>query len=273
MTSGMRSYMTQPLFLSEVERTRHPSGLTLVSRRAFARDFPYKPGEHNVFGGPSTKGKTTLAFDLMEYVCTPECPGYVAQSKPDDKVTRERGQQLGFRTVSEWPPTPKLNEVKAFGGQKPPGYIVVPPFGNLADDMDRCAELTERLLMERYSAGADPRRRRPGVLVMDDTMVKAKILHQDHNMVTILAMGAAMGLGMWIFVQRPAGSGNTALWGYENATHIFLAKGGDAQMRKRYSEILGEYGPIAIPVLNQLEAYQFLYYHTSEGYLCIVDAK
>lgn len=265
--------MTQPLFLSEVERTQHESGLTIVARRAFARDYPYEPGDHTVFGGPSTHGKTTLAFDLMEYICSPNWPGYVAQSKPDDKVTRERGAALGFRTVSEWPPGPKLGEVRMFGGQKPNGYIVVPHFGNLAEDMERCAELTEKLLMERYAAGADRRRRKPGILMMDDTMVKARMMGQDSNMVTILAMGSAMGLGLWIFVQRPADSGRTALWGYENAKHIFLSKGGDAAMMKRYSEILGEHGPIAKEVLPTLKPFQFLYRHQVHGYLCIVDAK
>lgn len=265
--------MTQPLFLSEVERTRHESGLILVSRPAFARDFPYKPGEHAVYGGPSTRGKTTLAFDLMEYICSPDWPGYVAQSKPDDKVTRERGIELGFRTVSEWPPPPRLQEIRAFGGEKPNGYIVVPPFGNLNEDMDRCAVLTEALLMERYSAGADRKRRKPGILMMDDTMVKAKMMGQDGNMVTILAMGGAMGLALWVFIQRPADSGRTALWAYENATHIFLTKGGDKQMMKRYMEILGEHGPLASQVIPNLKSFQFLYYHRNEGYLCIVDAK
>lgn len=265
--------MTQPLFLSEVERTQHTSGLTLVTRRAFVRDFPYEQGEHTVFGGRSTGGKTSLAFDLMEYICTPDWPGYVAQSKPDDRVTRERGAQLNFRTVSEWPPMPKLGEVKAFGGQKPSGYIVVPHFGSLHEDMERCAVLTETLLMERYSAGADSKRRKPGILMMDDTMVKAKMMGQDSNMVTILAMGGAMGLALWVFIQRPADSGRTALWAFENATHIFLTKGGDKQMMKRYMEILGEHGPLALQVLPTLAEYQFLYYHRVKGYLCIVDAK
>lgn len=265
--------MRQPLFLSEVERTEHPSGLTLVSRRAFARDMPYEAGEHAVFGGPSTRGKTTLAFDCMEYICNPSFPAYVAQSKPEDKVTRERGQQLGFRFVSEWPPPPKLQEVKAFGGQKPPGYVVAPHFGDLENDMEACAAITEKLLLERYATGADRKKRLPGILVMDDTMVKAKLMGQDANMVMMLAMGGAMGLGLWAFVQRPADSGRTTLWAYENATHLFFTKGGDRKMMLRYMEILGEHGPIAREVIPQLQSYQFLYHHRVEGYLCIVDAK
>jgi hypothetical protein len=167
----------------------------------------------------------------------------------------------------------KLGEIKVFGGEKPSGYIVAPPFGDLNEDLERCAVLTDKLLMERYASGADRKRRKPGILLMDDTMVKAKMMGQDQNMVTILAMGGAMGLGEWIFVQRPADSGRTALWGFENATHLFFTKGGDDRMLKRYSEILGEHGRIATQVIPQLRSYEFLYFHRVEGYLCIVGAK
>lgn len=267
--------MTQPLFRSEVERFVRPDGITVVNRQPFARSFShiYKPGHHCVFGGPSTHGKTTLAFDLMACICTPNFPGYCAQSKPDDDVTVQRGAELHFRTVSEWPPPTKLGEMAAFGGQKPSGYIVAPHFGNLNEDMDRCAALTGKLLMERYSTGADPKKRKPGILMMDDTMVKAKLMGQDSNMVTIIAMGSALGLGMWVFVQRPADSGRTALWGFENAKHLFLTKGGDRQMLKRYAEILGEHGPLAMQVIPTLGKFEFLYVNRDEGYMCIVGAN
>jgi len=263
--------MTTPLFESEREISIRDDGITVVERRAFAAHyFDYRPGEHVVFGGPSTRGKTTLAFDLLEYVATADFPAFVAVSKPSDPVTSERGQALGFRRVSEWPPPVKIQEL--FGGQKPRGYIVWPPFGDLNTDMERCAEITEKLLMERYAHGAS-RKNKGGILVMDDTMIKAKIMGLDKPMVTILAMAGAMKLGLWIFVQKPTDSGRTTLWGFEMATHLFFTRGGDERMLTRYVEIVGDKGMVVKQIIPSLGPYQFLYVHKVNGTMCIVDAK
>jgi len=263
--------MTSPVFRSDVTEYPHASGLTVFARVPFCRDrFHYKPGEHIVFGGPSTHGKTSLAFDLLEWIVTPDFQAYLAVSKPSDPVTLQRGVELNFRIVPDWPPAPKLQEM--MGGTKPSGFLVWPPFGDLHADMQRCADVTERLLMDRYTAGAS-RKNKGGILVMDDTMVKAKIMGLDKPMVTILAMAGAMKLGIWIFVQKPTDSGRTTTWGYEQATHLFFTKGGDERMLRRYVEILGENGPAAKKVIPTLEHYQFLYVHKVEGWMCIVDAK
>jgi hypothetical protein len=244
----------------------------LIQRQAFCRDyFHYQAGEHVVFGGPTTHGKTTLAFDCMEYICTPDFPAYLAVSKPQDPVTARRGIELGFRRVEDWPPQPKLQEMTGITA-KPKGYLIWPRFGNLNEDMERCADVTSRLLMERYAHGAS-RRNKGGILVMDDTMVKAKIMGLDREMVTILAMAGAMKLGLWIFVQKPTDSGRTTTWGYEQATHLFFTKGGDDRMLRRYVEILGEHGAIARKIIPTLKPYEFLYVHKVEGYMCIVGAK
>lgn len=263
--------MTVPLFDSDQETYARPDGVTVIRRKTFAREyFPYNGGEHVVFGGPSTRGKTTLAFDLLEYVCTSDFPAYIAVSKPRDPVTQRRGAELNYRRVTDWPPPPKIQEM--LGGKKPSGYLVWPPFGDLETDMERCAAITEKLLMERYTAGAS-KKNTGGVLMMDDTMIKAKIMGQDKNMVTILAMAGAMKLGMWVFVQKPTDSGRTAVWGYEQATHLFFTKGGDEQMLRRYAEIIGENGKAARQIIPTLKPYEFLYVHKVEGYMCIVGAN
>ena len=259
------------MFDDERESYIREDGMTVIARRPFARNyFAYKPGQHAVFGGATTNGKTTLAFDLLEYTATPDLPAFVAVSKPSDPVTARRGTELGYRRVTEWPPPKKLGEM--FGGQKPSGYLVWPPFGDMDSDMERCAAITERLLMDRYSHGAS-RKNTGGILVMDDTMVKAKLMGQDRPMVTILAMGGAMKLGLWIFVQKPTDSGRTTLWGYENASHLFFTRGGDARMLARYAEIIGENGPTARKVIPTLDHYQFLYVDKVTGHMCIVDAQ
>ena len=241
-------------------------GLLVVPRQLFgARYFHYKPGEHVVFGGPSTKGKTRLAFDCAQYVISPRDPLYVAQSKPRDKETDAGAEKLGLRIVPDWPVSP---QVKELWEGKPNGYVIRPKFGNINTDMHRCAEITARLLADRYTAGVKGKR---GILMMDDTMVKAKILGLDNQMVTIIAMAGAMGIGEWVFVQKPTDSGKITLWAYENAIHCFFTKGGDARMLERYSEIAGENGKILRQAIPTLTEYQFLYLHKYEGWICIVD--
>lgn len=263
--------MTTPLFEDEREFIIRDDGMTVFTRQAFARNyFDYDPGEHVVFGGPTTRGKTTLAFDLMEYIVNPDFMAYVAVSKPNDPVTAKRGPEIGLRRVSEWPPPKKIQDM--LGGKKPSGYVVWPKFGDLNTDMERCADITRRLLMERYSYGASAKAK-GGILVMDDTMIKAKIMHLDSEMVTILAMAGAMKLGLWVFVQKPTDSGRTAVWGYEQSTHLFFTKGGDEQMLKRYVEIIGENGPVAKKVIPTLGPYEFLYIHKVTGSMCIVGAR
>lgn len=250
--------------------TRRPDGLWVFSRAEFGQyRFDYNDGEHVVFGGPSTRGKTRLAFDLLTYVASPDLPAYVAVSKPDDYETATQGARLGFRRVSEWPPPPKVSEIM---NGKPSGYLVWPPMGDINSDVQVCARLTRDLMEHTYAGGV---KHKHAILLMDDTMVKAKVLGLDGHMVTILAMAGAMGIGLWIFVQKPTDSGRTPLWGFENATHLFMTKGGDERMLKRYMEIAnaGEYGPTLARAIPTLEPYQFVYLHKYNGHICIVDAQ
>jgi hypothetical protein len=83
-----------------------------------------------------------------------------------------------------------------------------------------------------------------------------------------------MDIGEWVFVQKPTDSGRTTLWGFEQAIHLFLTKGGDARMLARYGEIIGaEHGVMAKKVIPTLGSFEFLYVHKTEGFMCIVGAK
>lgn len=266
--------MESPLWVEDMDSYPRGDGVVHIARRPFARDyFAYKPGGHVVFGGASQHGKTTMAMDLAEYIATPDFPFYLAQSKPRDPVTERRSKELGFRTVNEWPPPTKLQEMSLFGGQKPRGYVVKIAFGDLRTDMQRSAEVTSKLIMERYASGAS-RKNSGGVLMMDDTMVKAKIQGLDNQMVTILAMAGAMDIGLWTFVQKPTDSGRTTLWAYEQSDQMFITSGGDERMLKRYSEIIGgNDGKIAMKVIPSLKEYEFLYVDKPNRYMCVVGAS
>src|SRR5579859_6795830 len=118
------SQWTNPRMASSLlgQKLYEQYGLTVFPRKIFAANyFTYKGGQHCVFGGPSKRGKTELAFDLLAEVATPSLPAYVAVSKPTDPVTKTRGEQLHFRFVHDWPVPRKVNEL--WDG-RPRGYVI-----------------------------------------------------------------------------------------------------------------------------------------------------
>jgi len=259
---GERTYISEEM-----------AGLTVYPRKTFMHEIfgpIYKGGQHVVFGGPSKYGKTELAFDLLSVVATPELPAYVAVSKPTDKVTLERGKELHFRFVRDWPTTRKVQEL--WEG-RPRGYVIWPSFGDINADFGNAAAVTARLMADRYTASARGKKHSAGILMMDDTMVKAKVMGLDNQMVTILAMAGAMEIGLWVFVQRPSDSGRTPLWAFENGDHFFFGKGGDMRMLYRYMQIGagGDNAMVIQEVVPKLEKYQFVYMNSEM--ICIVDKK
>lgn len=251
------------------EAYRRDDGIWVIPREEFASQrFDYKPGQHVVFAGPTQRaGKTTLAFKLLEYVATPELPAYVAVCKPTDKVSSSEGARLGFRRVSEWPVPPRVKEM--WDG-KPPGYLVWPKFGDMNSDVERASRVTAQLLGNVYTNGV---KNKKAILVLDDTVVKSKILGLDREMTTIIAMAGAMGIGGWFFVQKPTDAGRTALWSYPNAEHVFLSKDPEKRNRVRYNEIGGFDSNVVYNAMQSLRPYQFLYLERTHGYMCVVDSQ
>lgn len=258
--------MTQLLTINKYQR---PDGLWVMKRDYFAsRLFTYKMGQHVVFAGPTQRaGKTTLAFKLLEYVATPKTPAYVAVSKPRDKVSSEEGQRLGFRKIDDFPITPKMSEM--WDG-KPAGYLVWSDMKDPLTAMDNAENLTRKLIRTVYSDGAKGKR---CILVLDDTVTKSKVLHLDNDMVMIITMSGAMGVGGWFFVQKPTDVGRTALWSYPNAEHVFISKDPEKRNRVRYNEIGGFDSDQIYAAQNTLKPFQFLYLERSHGYMCVIDSE
>jgi energy-coupling factor transporter ATP-binding protein EcfA2 len=245
-------------------------GMAVFNRHEFCQNrFPFQKGEHVVFGGPTQRGKTTLAFELVRHIAKPDYPAYVGVSKPDDETTIKYGKLLGYRRITEFPPTKRVAELKIFDGP-PSGYLVWPQFGNIDMDIPNATRVHGKLLKQTYADGA---KGKACILIMDDTMIKAKIQNLDGQMVTILAMAGAMDISLWIFVQKPTDSGRTTVWGYEQATHLFFTKGGDKKVLERYAEIAGDKGEIVKRVLPTLSPFEFLYVHKYDNFICIVGAE
>lgn len=242
-------------------------GFSVIPRKEFARSyFDYRSGQHVVFAGPSQNGKTSMAFDLLEFCATEDVPAYVLVSKPRDPVTEKRGKELGYPRVAEGLPKRSIGQVVR--QERPKGHLIWPKFGNMATDVQNASRVTSDFLSEVYAQGA---KNKKAILVLDDTYLKAKVLGLDRQMTTIHAMAGAMGIGAWTFVQKPTGAGETPLMAYGAAEHLFLFREPDKRSRERYGEIGGVDPKIVEAAVMRLGRYQSLYIKRTERYMCIVD--
>jgi hypothetical protein len=243
----------------------------VISRPEFAQHhFDYHPGDHVVFGGPTQiSGKTQLALDLLGEVATVDCPAYVGVSKPKDKVTTHYAAKYDWKIVREWPPPKGLKE---FFGKKYSGYVVWPHFGDLYADREHVQQVLGSMISERYGASAKSKKSKYGILVMDDTRDKSKVVRLDYEMSTVLAMAGAMGLGEWCFVQKGSQQGDTALMAYPNAAHVFLFKDPTTRGSSYYGDIGGVDPAYIEGVLTNLAPRQALYIGRRGPVVCIVDS-
>lgn len=266
---GSRNPDGNPIDEAEVSKAyQRPDGIWVFPRNEFCtKRFVYKAGQHVVYAGPTQRGKTTLAFKCLEPVATPSLPAYVIVSKPMDPVTRRECERLGYEEHSSWPPKAKVSDIWA---DKPSGFVIWPKFGDVNSDVERAADVSRAVINDRYAQGVKGKK---GILVLDDTVVKSMVLKIDTEMTTIITMAGAMGLGAWVFVQKPTGAGKTALWSYGACEHAFLFNDPDKRNRQRYDEIGGFDPHLVEKVTLSLSPYQCLYLKRTGGHMCIVDSK
>lgn len=244
-------------------------GIWVIPRtEAVEQRIDIKPGQHVVFGGPTQNGKTELAFAILEHTATPEEPALVSVSKPKDPVTSKWGKKLGYRRTPDWPPQSRMRDV--FPENRPSGFLVWPDMSDPATAMENAQRSTRNLIDHAYSAGA---KNKKCFLILDDTVTKSKVLGLDKEMVKVLTMSGAMGVGGWFFVQKPTGSGDTAIWSFSQSDHLFIARDPDKRNRERYTEIGGFDSKEVERISGTLERYQFLYLERAHRYMCIIDSK
>src|ERR1700733_10162340 len=125
-------------------------GTWVFQRDEFGKErWTYKRGQHVVFAGPTQNGKTELAFVLLEYTASPQCPAFVAVCKPKDPTTAKWGEKLSYRRTPTYPPPVKLKEV--FPDQRPNGYLFWPDMNNSATAVDNATKITRDLINGAYT--------------------------------------------------------------------------------------------------------------------------
>jgi energy-coupling factor transporter ATP-binding protein EcfA2 len=206
-----------------------------VPRRDFVEDFGrnYHPGQHVTFLGPSGRGKTRLAGQLLLSVRKhhPEITAVLLHGKIKgrDSTIEQLSKASGYPIVTHWPPR-GLRARRQMKNSR--GVIVRPlerPEGSVKEENALLAKEYKSAIHRGYHAP----RKAPVIIVADEA-------HQTHNDLKLMQdcegplMRGRPVCGMWSLVQRGR---YVSYHVYDQAEHVFIFYDPDRDNQKRYSEI------------------------------------
>jgi energy-coupling factor transporter ATP-binding protein EcfA2 len=100
----------------------------VIPRREFLHDFgkDYRPGQHVSFFGPTGRGKSTLCYQCLQQVISPDQQviSLHGKIKGRDPVVGRASKQLNLRVVPELPSESRMRYDRKY--KKYNGYLVVP---------------------------------------------------------------------------------------------------------------------------------------------------
>lgn len=207
----------------------HPP-VAVIPRVEFIKKFgeEFHSGQHVTFLGPTQRGKTTIALQLLSRCISPERRGYILAGKPTgrDPTMEAAPEELNMRQISQWPPEWQ------YGDKKKNGFVLH-PLGKPTDDADAEDVKLERnfrsALKNLYAS------RKPVVVVVDETAHVYDYLKIKKPYEASLMRGAPT-VSMWSLIQRGR---NISYHAYNAPEHIFIFFDPDASNRERYGEIGG----------------------------------
>jgi hypothetical protein len=251
------------------DRTSEYGEIDVVSRKTFLDEWDYSAGQHLTMLGPTQRGKTTLAIELLNRSISPQLKAVILAGKPPgrDKTMAGAANKLNLRIVEEWPPTPQ------WGDKKRNGYVLRPRHTMKDSEKDN-ANLRyqfKHAIQDTYASS------KPRILVADEAyhiQVTMKLKAQTED---ILMRGAPV-VGCWSLLQRGR---FVSYLVYDSPEHIFIYYDPDRTNQKRYAEIGGvdpEYVERVVATLKMRTATggkntisEALYIRRSGPQLCIVD--
>ena len=249
-----------------------------VSRKEFVRDFAknYKPGQHVTFIGPSGRGKSKLAGQLLIAVLAVHkmITALILHGKIKgrDKTIADLSKAGQLPMLEHYPPNTYEKHVRY---RKRRGWILRPltrPGESVADENKLLHREFKRGIHRSYNAS----HKHPCILFVDEA-------HQTHNDLKLRAecegplMRGRPVCGVWSLIQRGR---YVSYMCYDQAEHVFIFYDPDEDNRRRYSEI-GGIDPLVVrelasklktrTVADGSTISQCLYFRRSGNVLCIVD--
>lgn len=206
-----------------------PSQVDVISRRELIRGFDYGPGQHVTTLGPTQRGKTTLALQLLGHVTNKDHKAVLLAGKPPhrDAVMGKAADRMNLTIVEEWPPTP----VEKFKTRNKNGYVLRPhqTLSDLDADNENLRKQFRKALMTNYAS------KEPVITVVDEAHHVQNDLGLKKEYEAPLMRGAPHN-AVWSIIQR--GRFMTYLV-YDAPEHLFIFYDPDRSNQKRYSEIGG----------------------------------
>lgn len=224
-----------------------------LDRQDFLDNYwDYRPGEHVSLIYPTQKGKSHLAWQLLESAQrrNPDLDVVSLMPKPNSPATARWSSSLGFRETPVWPPQRKLFQAQ------PSGYVLWPPHRkdlSAADDREQVAAKMREAMNQMYWKGNC-------ICFADDIFVLACLMGLNPECEQFWTAGGEGGAGLWSANQKPSGtlgSGSVSSFSYNSAAHLFLGRDTDERNVKRFAEIGGGIDPAEVTsIVKNLRLYQ-----------------
>lgn len=250
-----------------------PGRVEVMPRPAFLRRFAadYGNGQHVTLLGPTQRGKTTLAFQMLQKVISPQRRTTILAGKPPgrDHTMESAAKRLNLRVVEEWPPmwTP--------GDRKRNGFVIRPvqTLRDIEADENNLRKQFRAAMIDAYSST------KPNILFVDEAHHVYNDLGLKREYEAPLMRGAPI-CAEWSLIQRGRYMSYHA---YSAPEHVLIFKDPDESNVKRYSEMIGGVNPRYIAdIVNELQTYRVgtggtiseaLYIRRSGPEIYVVDVK
>lgn len=211
--------------------TRKPALVEVIPRREFSRDFgkDYRPGQHVTFLGPTGRGKSTLCYQCLQRVVSPDLQvvSLHGKIKGRDPVIARAGRQLNLRVVEELPSPARMRYDRQ---RKRNGYLIVPlvkPGESVAAENDLLRDKFGEAIHHNYKTTGRP------------TITHINEAHQVQEELKLRTacegplMRGAPDNAMWSEAQRGR---FLSYHTYGAPEHIFIFYDDDRDTRKRYAD-------------------------------------
>jgi energy-coupling factor transporter ATP-binding protein EcfA2 len=204
----------------------------VISRRDFLREFgrDYRDGHHVTGIGPSGRGKSTLFYQCLQQVVTPDRMVFSLHGKRKgrDPTVERAAKMLNLRIVTELPTAARI---KYDSKRKFNGYIIRPletAGPSVAADNDKLRKEYEPVIHHVYATPPGHKK----ILHVNET-------HQTHVDLKLKTecegplMRGAPDAMEWNEIQRGR---NVSYMCYDSPEHMFIFKDDDNDNVRRYAD-------------------------------------
>jgi hypothetical protein len=226
--------------------------LRLTRDEFLSEYFDYRPGEHLSLIYPTRRGKSHLAYQLLNSAMkqNPDLSVVSLMPKPRDPATTQWARKLSLKEIPDYPPRKRY-----FWEPVPRGFVLWPqhdPSLDATANREQVAGKLRKCLSAQYWRGNS-------VTFADDVHNLAILMGLNPELEEFWTAGGSSGAGLWSANQKPSGtqhSGSVSSFSYNAPSHLFLGKDTDERNVRRFGEIGGVDPREVEGIVRNLRLYQ-----------------